>query len=159
MKQAQASSSDVPAADIIAAAEQLLVKVQEREVPDFIRQRLAQLDKLISMLKDDDWSLPEAEAKRVVDALCYFSDEDDLIPDDIPGVGFLDDAIMVELVVNELQHELSAYQDFCNFRNTDASEGVTRSDWLKARRSELQSRMRSKRSSDKRRGRGPLGLF
>ena len=107
MKQAQDAAAAKPRADVIAAAEHLLETVRQRDVPDFIRERLAQLEPLIAMVNDADWSLPEDEAKRVVDALCYFGEEDDLIPDDIPGVGFLDDAIMVELVVSELAHELS----------------------------------------------------
>ncbi len=159
MEQAQASTCEKPASEIVAAAETLLKTVDERDVPDFIRERLQQLDALITMVNDADWALPEAEAKRVVDALAYFSDEEDLIPDDIPGVGFLDDAIMVELVVTELQHELAAYNDFCRFRRDNAEDETTRSDWLRARRTELQSRMRSKRKSDSRKGRGPLGLF
>ncbi|NIV16986.1 MAG: DUF1232 domain-containing protein, partial [Woeseiaceae bacterium] len=85
-------------------------------VPQFIDQRLDKLNIMIRMLKDHEWRLPAAESNRVLNALAYFADPEDLIPDHIPGLGFLDDAIMVELVVRELKHEIEAYRDFCDFR-------------------------------------------
>jgi hypothetical protein len=52
------------------------------------------------------------------DGSCYFAEPVDLIPDQVPGVGFLDDAIMVELVVQEIRPELDAYADFCRYRES-----------------------------------------
>lgn len=57
------------------------------------------------------------ERERVLSVLAYFTDPDDLIPDEIPGLGFLDDAIMIELASKELRHEIEAYTDFCAFRS------------------------------------------
>ena len=37
---------------------------------------------------------------------------DDRIPDRIPGVGYLDDAIMAEFAARELTHEIAAYEAF-----------------------------------------------
>ena len=48
----------------------------------------------------------------MLSGLAYLCDPEDLIPDDIPGIGMLDDAVMIELVFRELRHELDAYQDF-----------------------------------------------
>ncbi len=161
MQSAQDASQNLSRQEIIGAAQQLLSDVAAAKVPDFIRERLNQLALLIEMLNDEQWRLPETEVRRVLSALSYFSEPDDLIPDDIPGVGFLDDAIMVELVVRELNHEIDAYRDFCAFR-TDAEQEntkVTRADWLKARRGELQSRMKERRAGDKGKKRGPLGLM
>ena len=55
------------------------------------------------MITDPEWELPEDHTKRVLDALIYFANPDDLIPDSIRGVGYLDDAIMVEIVRLELR--------------------------------------------------------
>ena len=123
-------------------------------MPEFIRQRLAKLRIMIDMLKDCQWRLPADESARVLNALAYFTEPEDLIPDHIPGVGFLDDAIMVELVVRELRHEIEAYGDFCAYREQHAprqgvkyrSREVTRDEWLDKRREELQSRMRRRRT-------------
>ncbi len=89
----------------------------------------------------------------MVSALAYFNEPRDLIPDDVPGFGFLDDAVMVELVVQELKHDLEAYDDFCNYRRTEAGKRrgngkavVTREQWLDARRRQLHGRMRRRRA-------------
>jgi len=105
----------------------------------------------------------------VLNALAYFTEPEDLIPDHIPGVGFLDDAIMVELLVRELKHEIEAYIDFCDFRAKQQpkpgikrkTSDMSRDQWLAQRRDRLQSRMRRrrKRSSDNSDRPGPLGLL
>ena len=84
--------------------------------PDFVVERIRKLEQLIEMLRDRDWRLEGADRARILDAIAYFVDPDDLIPDRIPGIGYLDDAIMVELVARELMHELEAYEDFCEYR-------------------------------------------
>ena len=135
--------------DIVAAAEDLLKSVPTSDAPGFIIERLERLRTMIRMLSDIEWRLPHQEATRVLNALAYFAEPEDLIPDHIPGLGFLDDAIMIELVVRELKHELEAYQDFCDYRNRLAQSGdgsaANREGWLNARRKELQARMRRRR--------------
>ena len=99
----------------------------------------------------------------MLNVLAYFVDPDDLIPDRIPGLGYLDDAIMVELVLQELHHELDAYDKFCEFhagedRHPEETEH---------KRLHLQSRMRRSHRSDREWTRnlrtsgrqGPVGLF
>ena len=56
----------------------------------------------------------------MLNALAYFADPDDLIPDRVPGLGYLDDAIMVELVVQDLKHEIEAFDAFVEFRTGEA---------------------------------------
>ena len=157
MQQARKTSSKAWPEDIVASAEKLLGEIESARIPRFVRERLESLQLMIRMLKDHEWRLPEKETSRVLNALAYFSEPEDLIPDHIPGLGFLDDAIMIELVVRELRHEIEAYRDFCDFRDRmEPRAGVkmkttdiTRDDWLSGRRKELQERMRRRR---KRRG-------
>jgi uncharacterized membrane protein YkvA (DUF1232 family) len=153
MKEARQASAAARPEDIVAAAESLLLEVESGRVPTFVRERLAKLSVMIRMLTDVEWRLPAEESARVLNALAYFTEPEDLIPDHIPGLGFLDDAIMIELVVRELRHEIEAYEDFCQFRlRAGPRSGVkakttdiTRDDWLSARRNELQARMRRRR--------------
>ena len=115
------------AEDILAAAEEVLGDIDGAEAPGFVRERIDKLKRLIDMLSDVEWRLQHNDAKRVLNALAYFAEPEDLIPDHIPGIGFLDDAIMIELVVRELRHEIEAYEDFCRYRQDvrDASGART----------------------------------
>lgn len=169
MRESRKAAARLAPEDIVASAEALLGQIKASRVPQFIRERLNNLRIMIQMLKDHEWRLPGAESTRVLNALAYFTEPEDLIPDPIPGLGFLDDAIMVELVVRELKHEIEAYNDFCDFRAQQTpkpgikrkTSDVTRDEWLARRRDELQSRMRRrrKRSSDGKDGRRRLRLL
>jgi len=128
--------------DIVAAAAQLMQEIGEQATPGFIVERLQKLKMMMRMISDIDWRIPHEESKRVLNALAYFAEPDDLIPDQIPGLGFLDDAIMVELVVRELRHEIEAYHDFCEYRDGRPARSATE---LEVRREELQARMRRRR--------------
>lgn len=149
MNEARKTARALPPEDIVAAAEELLRAAPESSAPGFIVERIEKLRLMINMLSDIEWRLPHQEATRVLNALAYFAEPEDLIPDHIPGLGFLDDAIMIELVVRELRHEIEAYQDFCGYRQRLSEKGdggkASRQGWLDARRKELQARMRRRR--------------
>ena len=150
MQEARRAASRLPPEDIVAAAEELLASGEMSTAPGFIVDRLQNLRLMIRMLSDLEWRLPHQEATRVLNALAYFAEPEDLIPDSIPGLGFLDDAIMIELVVRELKHEIEAYRDFCEYRDRMRQEQghaakISREGWLDNRRKELQVRMRRRR--------------
>jgi len=147
MREARKAAARMAPEDIVAAAEELLQDIGTTGTPGFIQERIDKLRLLLRMMSDLEWRLPHREATRVLNALAYFTEPDDLIPDHIPGLGFLDDAIMVELVVRELEHEIEAYRDFCEFREQHSA--TSRNDWLIERREELQQRMRSRREASR----------
>ncbi len=171
MREARDAAKSLTADEILSAANSLLREIEDAKVPHFIEERLKRLRTLIGMVQDDEWSLPQEETTRVLNALAYFAEPEDLIPDHIPGLGFLDDAIMIELVARELRHEIEAYDDFCAFRDREGArrrskgldDDVTRREWLETRRTELMSRMRRRRRRDRGRrrsgGRSPLSLL
>src|SRR5690606_3891239 len=116
--------------------------------------RLERLDDMIAMVRDEGWHLDDEDKQHVLSALVYFADPKDVIPDHVEVLGFLDDAIMIELCVRELRHELDAYDDFCEFREREANKrgveasAVGRADWLDGRRDELVERMPARRERD-----------
>jgi uncharacterized membrane protein YkvA (DUF1232 family) len=113
LKSARATASEMGEESIVRAAEGLLEQVSELTLPDFIADRLEKLSVLIDIIRDERWNLPAKDRGRVLAGLAYFSDPHDMIPDSIPGIGYLDDAIMVELIVRELRHDIEGYEDFC----------------------------------------------
>lgn len=151
MVRAREAAQDRSVEEIVAGAAELLEQVNSSNTSDFIRDRMNVLETLIGMVMDKGWGLVEEDRKRVLEALAYFSESEDLIPDDVPGLGFLDDAIMIEIVSRELRHEIQAYRDFVVFRAAENArqgadaEGVDRSDWIETRRQQLHSRMRRRR--------------
>ncbi len=140
--------------EIIAAASRLLGGADKVEVPDFVAQRLERLDALIAMVRDEGWHLPDEDRNRVLSALVYFADPTDVIPDSVPVLGFLDDAIAIEMCVKDLHHELEAYDEFCEYRQGEADKRgqdpatVGRADWLESRRDELVDRMHRRRNRE-----------
>lgn len=154
IKAAAETAGDKSSDEIMEAAGKLLKGAGDMELPDFIFQRLDKLDALIAMVRDEGWALPAEDRQRVLSALVYFADPQDIIPDSVPVLGYFDDAIAIELCVRELKHEIDAYEEFCDYRQGEADRrgmdpaSVGRADWLGSRRDELQDRMHRQRSRD-----------
>ena len=167
IQRAHEKAKGISQKEIIDSAEKLLTEVNQSDATDFIRDHMNQMETLIAMLVDTGWGLVEEDRERVLGALSYFSDPEDLIPDDIPGLGFLDDAIMIDIVCKELEHELQAYNEFVVFRaaesvrKSDDEPDLQRSDWLEKRRQQLHSRMRRRRKGfrARRQNKSPFSLF
>ena len=153
MKKAQAEAKHLSPKQVADAAAQLLAEGHKVKVPNFIAERLHKLDDMIAMVNDEGFGLPEEDKQRVLACLTYFANPQDIIPDNVPVLGFLDDAIMIELCVRELRYEIEAYEDFVDFRKREAAaRGVDpatlktqRVDWAEARRVEVIDRMRKRR--------------
>ncbi len=138
--------------EILAAGAEVVQTLRATDLPDFVQERLGKLETLHAMLTDPDWSLRDAERNPALAALAYVCDPEDIIPDDIPGIGMLDDAVMIELVFRELRHEIEAYQDFQRFRaKLLKSSAAMRNPQqtaarLDQRRTQLMARMRRRRA-------------
>lgn len=150
---AQAVNPATESAKIISATRKMLDEASAAETPEFISVRLEKLEQLARMIEDDEWKLEGEDLDRVLRAIAYFANPEDLIPDRVPGIGFLDDAIMIELVVRDLEPEIESFKEFCEFRgaeenrreNQDLDTHVSREDWLADKRAVLHHRMRSRR--------------
>ena len=134
--------------EVIEAAKYALDHLNTAEVPAFVRKRVVEVQKLIMMLEDEAWALSGTERSDIIETLIYFSDPDDLIPDEVEVIGLLDDAILLELLLQRMRHVRKAYAEFCAFRAAlttnlrDAAERRSHARDLAALRSQLQARMR-----------------
>ncbi|MCP4988190.1 MAG: DUF1232 domain-containing protein [Colwellia sp.] len=150
MHKAQVGAEQLSEQDILANAKSLSQDIKTN-VPEFVRERIQKLDTFVAMIEDGEWKIPSEERTELLSALAYFSNPEDLVPDHIPVLGFLDDAIMIELVAEEFKDDVEAFEEFCAYREREegrhGEEAITRDEWLESKRHELHSRMRSRRSS------------
>ena len=78
--------------------------------PDWIARRLRRGLTISAMLVDPAWQ-PAAATGAIADAVdAYLRSRDDLIPDDLPRIGRLDDALVVEAAWPLLADEVRAYR-------------------------------------------------
>ena len=137
------------------AARAAVARLQALAPSHFVAKRLDKVAALVGMLEDPEWQLPEPERRRVLDGLAYVAEVHDMVPDDVPVLGLVDDAIMLELVLRELQHELEGYEEFDAFRRHELAKpgatrfpAVSREDWLESKRRALHDRIRERRERD-----------
>lgn len=149
LQQSRDAVKDADENEIIDAISTVLQEIQRSEpLPDFVAKRIPQLESLISMLTDEEWQLPIADRERLLATFVYFADPEDILPDDIPVIGYLDDVIVIELIIRELHHVREAYVDFCQYRENFETEhggehdAVIRRDRLDRERQKLHQRMR-----------------
>ena len=142
--------------EIVEALRDVLADIQSNDpLPDFVAQRIPKIESMLQMLADDDWQLPKSDRERLLAMFIYFADPEDVLPDDIPVIGFLDDVIVIELIMRELRHVREAYDDFCQFRQTfddkhgDSIDRAVRRDRIDRRRQQLHQRMK-RRSANRR---------
>ena len=156
LRQSREAVRDAEESEIIDAINDVLNEIRKNEpLPDFVGKRIPELESLIRMLTDDEWHLPDGDRERLLATFVYFADPEDILPDDIPVIGYLDDVIIIELVVRELHHVRIAYDDFCQFRDDfDSDKGknidpVIRRDRIDRRRQQLHQRMQRRSAQQK----------
>jgi uncharacterized membrane protein YkvA (DUF1232 family) len=157
MKAAMQEARVYPPAEVLKKARVVYAKMEQANLPDFVKHRMSSLETLIAALEDPEWLMPEDEKNEILTSLAYFNEPKDLVPDNIPGLGFVDDAIMIELVIQELSQDLSAYRQFCEYRTTEEKRrgveaNVNRNSWLQDKRTELRSNMRRNRNTARNKG-------
>jgi len=150
MRKAEANTKTLPENSILANARKLCSDIAGT-VPNFVQTRLHKLELLVTMVEDDEWQISAQDRSNILTGLGYFSNPKDVVPDHTPVLGFLDDAIMIELVAESLTDNIEAYQEFCTFRDSEQSrgrdKGVTRHDWLADKRHELLTRVKRRHAN------------
>ena len=155
LEQSRNAVRDAEEAEIIEAIRDVLDEIRDNEpLPDFVANRLPELESLIQMLTDSDWQLPAKDRDTLLATFIYFGDPEDILPDDVPVIGYLDDVIIIELIVRDLKHVRQAYEEFCRFRDDfDFEHGrnidpAIRRDRLDRKRQQLHQRMQRRTAKD-----------
>jgi uncharacterized membrane protein YkvA (DUF1232 family) len=138
---AKQNAADVERSKIEQGVRRLIEDVRKaKRAPTFVLEAVQTLEDLLRLLDDSDYGAPAPVHRSVLAALAYFADAKDVIPDDIPMVGFLDDAIMIRMVDEELKHELWGYRKFCKFR-----DGAEQRPWSSIAKARLPGRLKERR--------------
>lgn len=140
LRQAGTAAKGRSEEEIIRAGHRLAQDVRAAKPPQYVLERVDKLQDIVGTVEDKDWAPPQSVRRKILTALAYFANPIDLIPDRIPGLGFLDDAIMIELISQDLQHEIKHYRQFRSFR-----ENAEQRPWTQAGGSRLEKRLVEKR--------------
>jgi uncharacterized membrane protein YkvA (DUF1232 family) len=129
-------------ADVLSAAHALVSSVRRsKKTPGFVLEAIETLQDLTEIISDKDYAAPAKIRNEVLAALAYFAQSEDLIPDDIPVLGFLDDAIMIKFVEEQFKHELRAFRKFRKF-----VRGAEQRPWTNVASERLPGRLAAMRS-------------
>lgn len=141
MRNARKQVADQDQEQVLAAVQGLVDRVnQAKRVPGFVQEAIEVLKDLTQMLRDPDYDLPRAQRNEMLAALSYFANPEDLIPDQVPVLGFLDDALMIKILESEFRHELWGYRQFRRFRT-----GAEQRPWTTVARQRLPQRLADQR--------------
>ncbi len=138
---------------IASAARQLSQTFANRHRAPCIQMRLRCLAAMKAMSQDAEWALQEEQRQPINWIAEYATGKHRLVPDHVPVIGGLDDAILVDIAWPTLSFELD---DFLSFRRLRAKEAqlrglhprkfrFTREDWLQARAAEAALLQRARR--------------
>lgn len=135
-----------------------LVKVAEVRAnctDGYVVDQVGCLQMMLSMVEDDTWVIEDSNKEKINATIKYFIDDNDVIPDHIPGIGYVDDCIVIDGTMDAVEEEMMEYKDFCRARLVYAKNGpFSLEDWAKIKDQEAVSRARNRRFRNSRRSRG-----
>ena len=135
------TSSPLEADQLASAARELCDCSIHDFSPPSIRQRLRRIAAVEQMVADRQWESANDSVDTAQTIVDYARSHDDLIPDWLPKVGRLDDAIAIDAAWPKLAGEVDDYLDYCRLRSMEARQrgravtqfAFSRDDWEGAR--------------------------
>jgi len=64
---------------------------------------------ILHKILNENFNLETSIQQKIIFALKYFLQGEDDIPDDIPGVGFIDDLAVVDWIIRDIKEQYSHY--------------------------------------------------
>lgn len=122
---------------VVTAARELCECSNRTVEPPSIHERMQRVEAAARMVDDPNWQPANDAGETARLVIDYAQGSDDLIPDWVPKVGRLDDAIVVDAAWPRLVEEIESYLDFCRVREAEADQrdcstarlGFNRADW------------------------------
>jgi hypothetical protein len=107
---------------IAGAARRVLRASMKGQESPFIRSRMRRAGEMRAALEDAQWEIPARQLAAMREVLDYLEDIGrQLIPNSMPVIGLLDDAILIDAAMDLLRGELDDYADFCRYRTAEAA--------------------------------------
>lgn len=129
---------------LATAARELRDRAAGTTEPPCIEQRMKRLEAAAQMIDDGQWEPVDDAGNAAALVVHYAHGRYQLLPNSLPTVGHLDDAIAVDAAWPALAAEVASFLDYCRIRSLEAalrgrSIGAftfTRRDWEEARQAE-----------------------
>ncbi|MCC7439908.1 MAG: DUF1232 domain-containing protein [Armatimonadetes bacterium] len=83
-----------------------------RGASKWIGSMLERVGLLYGMIRDHEFNISTKTKALVGAALLYFVLPTDIVPDFIPGIGYIDDALILTTLWNLIRSEIDSYTDF-----------------------------------------------
>ncbi len=129
----------------IVEAKQKIAEVRTSNSDGYVIEQINSLEAMLSMVEDKIWKINDSSLEKINATIKYFVDDDDIIPDHIPGIGYLDDCIIIDSTMDDVYEELMEFKDFCRTRLVYAQgEEFTFEDWNNVKNQEATSRVRNR---------------
>lgn len=133
------------AEQMAGAARRLARAVGAGNESRFIQIRLRRAGEIRAILKDPAWKVEPALVGAMQDLIGYLDGPTALVPMDVPAVGGLDRALLVDIAMESLRAELDEYADYCRYRAAEAERlsvpvqavAIDRESWARQRSEEL----------------------
>ncbi len=78
----------------------------------FIGRLIADAKLFYEMLRDPDFRLEWQDKAKIIACLLYFITPIDLIPDVIPGLGYIDDAVVMGMTIKALSKLMEKFREY-----------------------------------------------
>lgn len=87
----------------------------------FIRSRMRRAAEIQAMRGDPRWTILPELRERVDALIGYLQDSGGLLPDVLPVIGLLDDALLVDIAMDDLRPELDEYAEYLRYVQGEAA--------------------------------------
>jgi uncharacterized membrane protein YkvA (DUF1232 family) len=109
--------NDTQKEKVLKLSKELSSEFNEEEAEEFANKHTEEtwytnFKLLFDMIRDKEYVVDKKTYLMIAGALAYVVFPLDVIPDFIPGVGFLDDAFVLGFVIKQLQEEIYNYKRF-----------------------------------------------